>query len=124
MSAVKSFKDINESSKASPKEEPKKRSRNWPFCVSQSEPETSAQTGLPFMSENSKPVINSSKILEVLIASGLTTLLVLLFAIPSLQEKITTLSKQIEEVKVEVREIRRDFYIPASRKPSSPNPRD
>jgi len=98
----------------------KVKTRNWPFYVSESELESTGETGLPFMTDQQKPILNSSKILEAFIVSIFTTLLIFLLAIPRIQEQITTLSSKVEEVKADVREIKRDIYVPVNRKPAGP----
>lgn len=102
------------------KEETRKNqspARELPFCVRQSSggiPETGNRE-LPFMANESTSGtrLNSSKIIEVGIGAILTTLLIYLLAIPKIEEKISTLSKEVNDVKSEIREIRSDIYVPA-----------
>lgn len=102
------------------KEQPGKAqtpARDFPFCVRESSgglPGTGNRE-LPFMANESTSGtrLNSSKIIEVGIGAILTTLLIYLLAIPKIEEKISTLSKEVNEVKSEIREIRSDIYVPA-----------
>jgi hypothetical protein len=97
-------------------------SGDFPFCVAEyvqeiEKTEKTGNRGKPYMSLNTENTnrLNSTKLVEAMVIALLTTLLIYLLAIPKLEEKITTLSKEVEGVKLEVREIRSDIYVPAHR---------
>lgn len=56
--------------------------------------------------------VNATRIVEAVLIAAITTLGTYMFSIPKIEQNLDNQSKQIQELKEEIRSIKRDFYLP------------
>jgi hypothetical protein len=65
---------------------------------------------------HSPAIISTVRIVEAVVIAAMTALLVHVYSIPKIEEKLETMAHQIIELKQENAEFRRDFYAPRNGK--------
>ena len=70
----------------------------------------------------SPAIISTVRVVEAVVIAAITALLVHVYSIPKIEEKLESMSKQIVELKQENAEFRRDFYMPRNGKLTSYQP--
>ena len=71
--------------------------------------------GLPFFTQPHGPSVNTTRIIEAIIIAGLSSLCTSIAMVPRLEERINAQDRQIQELRIEVQSMRRDFYVPFGR---------
>ena len=74
---------------------------------------TNSRNGTSMSQQDKSP--GMQRVVEALLIAAITSFSVYVFSIPKLETKIDTLQTSVSELKVEINEIRRDVYIPATR---------
>lgn len=81
--------------------------------------------GVPFMTEGAKVSLNTARIVEALVIAFITSLVVYVSSVPKLEARLDSVESGLKEfkqqvstevggVKDEVKDLRKDLYVPAA----------
>jgi hypothetical protein len=86
-----------------------------PFTKIHTETQIQNKRNIPFMvGKGDSPKLNTARIVEAVVISLLSSIVVLMLMIPRMDEQNKFMREQITELKNEVQKIRDDFYIPTT----------